>query len=1202
MSNILLINDNVQDYQTIIDACKDNTYAITYNQGTDTYDSIFKKYENIVLKNNIQLVNHLALVSHGSINPEFTFLEKENKMLISQYLPDISNCASCQTNETEYNDLSLNNIDELFDNTPDIHKCIVDLSLNITQEEFDTKETYTYEEIISIFKDVSNNVFDIVALFSDISGGDESYPMPYVHELIQEFCYTIPNTSHDETFDISTTDLYLNTPDIHKYIVDLSLNITPNEFVTNETYTSEEIISIFKDASCNVFDLLRPFTYVSDNTAHPMPVIYTLIEDVYYYNIISSPENEDALTESSINEFNGYIINTLDTWSTFKEFIKKFNIQTSLDFLGCALLQSSDWKYTLETLETEQHIHLNIRASDDDTGNLKVGADWVLETDNVNIKELYFDGESIEKWYYTLNTNIPSVNIKFSDLQTLYNTVNSPASITNPFSLGKFKGCEFVQPITYITLDSNYEQTFTSSGTFTFTVPAGVTEFSAVCVGGGGGGSASTSSSNGYAGGGGGGGALHWRTLTVSPGTVFNINVGAGGSPGSSAGINNAQNGGETSIKIGGTYYLRAGGGNKGNYNSNSQSNGGTTDYGTYGGGGGNGGNGGGGQSGNTSGGGGGAGGYSGNGGNGSTGTQYNETAGQGGGGGGGTGHNGWTLPGIFGGGGVGILIGEGTSGGANLSTSNRQGIPGSGGSNKNYGGGGAGSEDDSGAAGASGGPGAVRIIWGGAPGTRAYPSTLVASGSTGILFLDPDPPVPLTNISIGTFFKGSTFINMVPSMTITSVGGQGGYNINNGGKSNDTFITLYFTSSQPTSDFVESDITTTSGTISLFSSTSPTSPTTYEARFTPTSLVDMTDHTITVSQGAYTNNKTTIGCQNIAAQFVWTYSLISFSGMTFNNCNQTGRSGPSLFTCNNYYTSNYNADYGQLVNFVVTYGYQSFDIPPGSYIVTMDGACGGSTSNSAISGWNAFPSTSLRHARGARATFTLSITTMTTLTMVCGQAGGNNDSTRHNSGGGGGTFLVAGTYSQVSANTATDELICAVGGGGGYNGPQGGQNNYNGGEGQSDPINSNNNSGTNGSAGNGAKAATNANNSGGGAGYISNAGGSTDNLFGGNAIGRYGWGFRNGSVGHQNSSTDYNSRGGFGGGGGGSAQSSRDEDKGGGGGYSGGGYAFDAYNFGNGGGSIVVAGGGSSLWNTSNASITRGGGQTLHGQIIFAR
>tara|TARA_Y100000591_G_scaffold51915_1_gene40112 strand:+ start:104 stop:313 length:210 start_codon:yes stop_codon:yes gene_type:complete len=38
MSNILLVNDNVQDYQTIIDACKDNTYPFTYNQNDDTYD------------------------------------------------------------------------------------------------------------------------------------------------------------------------------------------------------------------------------------------------------------------------------------------------------------------------------------------------------------------------------------------------------------------------------------------------------------------------------------------------------------------------------------------------------------------------------------------------------------------------------------------------------------------------------------------------------------------------------------------------------------------------------------------------------------------------------------------------------------------------------------------------------------------------------------------------------------------------------------------------------------------------------------------------------------------------------------------------------------------------------------------------------------------------------------------------------------
>ena len=90
MSNILLINDNVQDYQKIIDACNDNTYAIAYNQQTDTYDSIFTKYENLVVENNIQVLNHLALVSHGSNNPKFTFLEKENEMLISHYYEDLS--------------------------------------------------------------------------------------------------------------------------------------------------------------------------------------------------------------------------------------------------------------------------------------------------------------------------------------------------------------------------------------------------------------------------------------------------------------------------------------------------------------------------------------------------------------------------------------------------------------------------------------------------------------------------------------------------------------------------------------------------------------------------------------------------------------------------------------------------------------------------------------------------------------------------------------------------------------------------------------------------------------------------------------------------------------------------------------------------------------------------------------------------------
>ena len=239
MSNILLVNDNVQDYQKIINACNDNTYSITYNQLTDTYDTIFAKYENLVSENNIEVLNHLALVAHESNVPEFIFLEKENRMLISKYLED---------------------------------------------------------------------------------------PTPPPENEI-----SIPTASTDE-------------------------------------------------------DILP-------------------LEDTGVISPSGDDDPENIPTDSSM------IINNLDTWTTFKEFIKKFNIQKSLDFLGCAILQSPEWKYVLKTLETEQHLNLNIRGSDDSTGNLKVGANWVLESDNVNIKGLYFNSESIEKWNYKLSTyNFTNLN------------------------------------------------------------------------------------------------------------------------------------------------------------------------------------------------------------------------------------------------------------------------------------------------------------------------------------------------------------------------------------------------------------------------------------------------------------------------------------------------------------------------------------------------------------------------------------------------------------------------------------------------------------------------------------------------------------------------------------------------------------------------------------------------------------------------
>ena len=244
------------------------------------------------------------------------------------------------------------------------------------------------------------------------------------------------------------------------------------------------------------------------------------------------------------------------------------------------------------------------------------------------------------------------------------------------------------------------QQAYTTPGTYSWTVPAGVNSICAVLVGPG-----SNSASGGSSGG--GGGLRYINNMPVIPGTVVTVTVGAGGSTVAS------------SLAIGSDIYVYADrgyvvqGGTGTNFG-----------IGPFGGivGGGNGGQGRGDATGYA--GAGGAGGYSGNGGYGGVG-QIPPIAGSGGGGGGGGEWGGGGGGQGGGGGGVGIL-GQGANGaaGAGGPTNGRQGGGGSGGlptsagadtrSGGLYGGGGAGT-------GIGGAGGAVRIIWGDG---RAFPST----------------------------------------------------------------------------------------------------------------------------------------------------------------------------------------------------------------------------------------------------------------------------------------------------------------------------------------------------------------------------------------------------------------------------------------------------------------------------------------------
>ena len=183
------------------------------------------------------------------------------------------------------------------------------------------------------------------------------------------------------------------------------------------------------------------------------------------------------------------------------------------------------------------------------------------------------------------------------------------------------------------------QQEWTSSGSYSWTCPDGVTSVCAVCVGAGGDGG-----SNKH---GDGGGGLGWKNdIPVTPGQSYTVVVGdknSGGGDsyfldyntvrGGGGGVGDSSPGGWGGS--GGTF-VGDGGGNGGNGGTQNQSTGG-------------------------SGGGGGAGGYTGNGGNGGTGISFGASSGNQGNGGAGGGGAGASWEGGAGGG-VGLL-GEGTNG-----------------------------------------------------------------------------------------------------------------------------------------------------------------------------------------------------------------------------------------------------------------------------------------------------------------------------------------------------------------------------------------------------------------------------------------------------------------------------------------------------------------------------------------------------------
>ena len=87
------------------------------------------------------------------------------------------------------------------------------------------------------------------------------------------------------------------------------------------------------------------------------------------------------------------------------DFWNNFNTQI-VDYLGCFFYSNNDWVNGFNYLEN--NTGKQFRSSSNNTGHLAVGGDWILESDNVNIKDLYFT-DDIDLWFQTLGKTFTSV-------------------------------------------------------------------------------------------------------------------------------------------------------------------------------------------------------------------------------------------------------------------------------------------------------------------------------------------------------------------------------------------------------------------------------------------------------------------------------------------------------------------------------------------------------------------------------------------------------------------------------------------------------------------------------------------------------------------------------------------------------------------------------------------------------------------------
>jgi len=204
--------------------------------------------------------------------------------------------------------------------------------------------------------------------------------------------------------------------DYNNFIESSNLNSFP--IVYNSSSSREELKTLLKDKFLNIERISLVFHNATID------------------RLTNFFDNEALFTNNDLIE---------NTYSNNLQFIidlvKDFNVK-NLDYLACNTLQYEHWKKYYNIIYKETNVIVG--ASNDLTGNIKYGGDWILENTNEDIKNIYFT-DTIEQYQYVLATteitqsgeniyirqNTSTSNIQYSTDNNTWNTIIWPLQISN---------------------------------------------------------------------------------------------------------------------------------------------------------------------------------------------------------------------------------------------------------------------------------------------------------------------------------------------------------------------------------------------------------------------------------------------------------------------------------------------------------------------------------------------------------------------------------------------------------------------------------------------------------------------------------------------------------------------------------------------------------------------------------------------------